>query len=97
MQAKALRHTSSGILGGPTKITFLIASRWIAKIVNRADRRSKGVVNQDAFRTAFVQAEIVMRQALAKKIQIEIDKEEDEQVKSGLQRAEKIVMGDISG
>jgi len=63
--------------------------------MNRADRRSKGVVTQDAFRTAFVQAEIVMRQALSRKIQAEIDQTEDTGVLSGLRIAQKIVMGDV--
>jgi hypothetical protein len=63
--------------------------------MNRQERRSKGVVNQDAFRTAFVQAEIVMRQALSRKIQAEIDQTEDTGVLSGLRIAQKIVMGDV--
>lgn len=63
--------------------------------MNRAQRRAKGVANEDAFRTAFVQAEIVMRQALSKRIDFAIDSEEDEAVKSGLRKAQKIVMGEV--
>jgi hypothetical protein len=63
--------------------------------MNRAQRRAKGVASEDAFRTAFVQAEMVMRQALSKKIDLAIDEEEDEAVKSGLRKAQKIVMGEL--
>ena len=63
--------------------------------MNRADRRAKGVASEDAFRTAFVQAEMVMRQALSKKIDLLIYSEKDAAVKSGLVKAQKIVMGEI--
>jgi len=63
--------------------------------MNRADRRAKGVASEDAFRTAFVQAEMVMRQALSKKIDLLIYSEKDAAVKSGLVKAQKIVMGEL--
>jgi hypothetical protein len=63
--------------------------------MNRAERRTKGVASEDAFRTAFVQAEMVMRQALSKKIDLLIYSEKDAAVKSGLVKAQKIVMGEL--
>jgi len=80
----------TGTRGIPTKI-ILIGVR----MTNRAERRKGNVANTEAFRAAFVQAEIVMRQALSIKIQKQIDKTDNADVVSGLQIAQKIVTGEV--
>jgi len=57
-------------------------------------RKSK-IMGQDAFRTAFVESEMIMRFALGKLIQTEIDKETNDDIIKGLQIAKKIVAGEI--
>jgi ATP-dependent Zn protease len=51
------------------------------------------VMSKDAFSTVFVQAEMVMRKNLSDKIQDLIDKETNDDVKSGLQQAQTIIYG----
>ena len=65
------------------------------QMTNRAERRKGNVANTEAFRAAFVQAELVMRQALSIKIQKQIDKTDNADVVSGLQIAQKIVTGEV--
>jgi len=65
------------------------------QVVNRSERRKGNVANTEAFRAAFVQAELVMRQALSIKIQKEIDKTDNADVTSGLKIAQKIVTGEV--
>jgi len=84
--------------GADTDSTLNITNgnvEMITVMANRADRRRANVADSDAFRSAFVQAEIVMRQALSRKIQVEIDTTENTAVVLGLQIAQKIVMGEI--
>ena len=64
-------------------------------MANRADRRKGNVANTEAFRAAFVQSELVMRQALSIRIQKIIDKTDNADVISGLQIAQKIVTGEV--
>ena len=52
-------------------------------------------MGQDAFRTAFVESEMIMRLALGKMIQTEIDRETNADIIIGLQTAKKIVAGEI--
>lgn len=63
--------------------------------MNRADRRKKDIFNQSAFQQAFIQAEIAMRHALAKKILIESENETSEDKKYGMLAARKIVLGEL--
>jgi hypothetical protein len=51
------------------------------------------VMSKDAFSTVFVQAEMVMRKTLSDKVQDLIDKEPNDDVKSGLQQAQTIIYG----
>ena len=51
------------------------------------------IMSKDAFSTVFVQAEMVMRKNLSDKIQELIDKEPNDDVKSGLQQAQTIIFG----
>jgi hypothetical protein len=55
-------------------------------------KRAK-VISRDAFMQAFVEAEVRMRKALSDKIQESIDKETNEDVKSGLKQAQTIIFG----
>jgi hypothetical protein len=55
-------------------------------------KRAK-VISRDAFMQAFVEAEVRMRKALSDKIQESIDKETNEDVKSGLKQAQVIIFG----
>ena len=80
----------TGMYGTLTKTTLIGM-----QMTNRAERRKGNVANTEAFRAAFVQAELVMRQALSIKIQKEIDKTENADVVSGLQIAQKIVTGEV--
>jgi len=57
-------------------------------------RKSK-IMGQDAFRTAFVESEMIMRLALGKMIQTEIDRETNADIIKGLQIAKKIVAGEV--
>ena len=61
--------------------------------MNRKERRSNDIYGQAAFREAFVQAEMLMRMNLAARIQDAIDKETDDNIKSGLTKAKEIVFG----
>lgn len=58
-----------------------------------SSRRSK-IVGQEAFRAAFAETEVVMRLALGKLIQTEIDKETNADIIKGLEIAKKIVAGE---
>jgi len=80
----------TGMYGTLTKTTLIGM-----QMTNRAERRKGNVANTEAFRAAFVQAELVMRQALSIKIQKEIDKTDNADVVSGLQIAQKIVTGEV--
>jgi len=60
-----------------------------------SSRRSK-IVGQEAFRVAFAETEVVMRLALGKLIQTEIDKETNADIIKGLETAKKIVAGESS-
>ena len=51
------------------------------------------VMSKDAFSTVFVQAEMVMRKTLSDKVQDLIDREPNDDVKSGLQQAQTIIYG----
>ena len=55
-------------------------------------KRAK-VISRDAFMQAFVEAEVRMRKALSDKIQESIDKETNEDIKSGLKQAQTIIFG----
>lgn len=55
-------------------------------------KRAK-VISRDAFMQAFVEAEVRMRKALSDKIQEVIDKEPNEDIKSGLIQAQTIIFG----
>jgi hypothetical protein len=63
--------------------------------MNRQDRRRAGVANTDAFRSAFVQAELVMRQALAIRIDKAIQAETNPDTIIGYEKARKIVTGEV--
>ena len=80
-----------GTYGTHTKTTLFFGM----KMANRADRRKGNVANTEAFRVAFVQSELVMRQALSIRIQKVIDKTDNADVISGLQIAQKIVTGEV--
>ena len=60
-----------------------------------SSRRSK-IVGQEAFRAAFAETEVVMRLALGKLIQTEIDKETNADIIKGLEAAKKIVAGELN-
>lgn len=62
---------------------------------NLSSRRSK-IVGQEAFRAAFAETEVVMRLALGKLIQTEIDKETNADIIKGLETAKKIVAGELN-
>lgn len=64
--------------------------------MNRADRRKKDIFNQSAFQQAFIQAEIAMRHALAKKIDDAAEQETSEDKKYGMLAARKIILGELS-
>ena len=51
-------------------------------------------MGQEAFRAAFAETEVVMRLALGKLIQTEIDKETNSDIIKGLETAKKIVAGE---
>ena len=51
------------------------------------------LMNKDAFSTVFVQAEMVMRKTLSDKIQDLIERENNADVKAGLQQAQTIIFG----
>ena len=51
------------------------------------------LMSKDAFSTVFVQAEMVMRKTLSDKIQDLIDRENNADVKAGLQQAQTIIFG----
>ena len=61
--------------------------------MNRKDRRKNDIYSQQAFREAFVQAEMLMRMNLSARIQDAIDKESNEDIKLGLTKAKEIVFG----
>jgi hypothetical protein len=63
--------------------------------MNRQDRRKANVANTDAFRSAFVQAELVMRQALAIRIDKAIQAETNSDIIIGYEKARKIVTGEV--
>jgi hypothetical protein len=51
------------------------------------------LMSKDAFSTVFVQAEMVMRKTLSDKIQDLIERENNADVKAGLQQAQTIIFG----
>jgi len=51
------------------------------------------IMSKDAFSTVFVQAEMVMRKTLSDKIQDLIERENNADVKAGLQQAQTIIFG----
>ena len=51
------------------------------------------IMSKDAFSPVFVQAEMVMRKTLSDKIQDLIDRENNVDIKSGLQQAQTIIFG----
>jgi len=51
------------------------------------------IMSKDAFSTVFVQAEMVMRKTLSDKIQDLIDRENNTDIKAGLQQAQTIIFG----
>lgn len=57
-------------------------------------KRAK-VISRDAFMQSFVEAEVIMRRNLAARIQVAIDSETNEDVKSGLVKAYEIVFGKV--
>lgn len=85
-----MRFGINGTYGTHTKTTS-----FGMQMANRADRRKGNVANTEAFRAAFVQSELVMRQALSIRIQKVIDKTDNADVVSGLQIAQKIVTGEV--
>jgi cell shape-determining protein MreC len=57
-------------------------------------KRAK-VISRDAFMQSFVEAEVIMRRNLATRIQMLIDNETNEDVKSGLVKAQQEVFGKV--
>ena len=57
-------------------------------------KRAK-VISRDAFMQSFVEAEVIMRRNLATRIQVLIDNETNEDVKSGLMKAQQEVFGKV--
>ena len=57
-------------------------------------KRAK-VISRDAFMQSFVEAEVIMRRNLATRIQVLIDNETNEDVKSGLLKAQQEVFGKV--
>ena len=53
------------------------------------------VISRDAFMQSFVEAEVIMRRNLAARIQVAIDSETNDDVKSGLMKAYEIVFGKV--
>jgi len=53
------------------------------------------IISRDAFMKSFVEAEVVMRRNLATRIQVLIDGETNEDVKSGLKKAQEEVFGKV--
>ena len=58
-------------------------------------RKHAKIISRDAFMQSFVEAEVVMRRNLAARIQVLIDSETNEDVKSGLLKAQEEVFGKV--
>ena len=58
-------------------------------------KRHAKVVSRDAFIQAFAEAEYVMRKNLSSRIEVEAEKETNEDRKAGLLAASKIVYGEV--
>lgn len=58
-------------------------------------RKHAKIISKAAFEQAFVEGEVIMRRALATRIQMLIDSETNEDVKSGLRKAQQEVFGKV--
>lgn len=58
-------------------------------------RKHAKIISRDAFMQSFVEAEVIMRRNLAARVQVAIDEETNEDVKSGLLKAQTIIFGTV--
>jgi hypothetical protein len=59
-------------------------------------KKSAKVISRDAFTKAFIQAELVMRHNLAARMEAAMEKETNEDIKTGLRMGIEIVYGRAS-
>mgnify|MGYP003353166899 FL=1 len=56
-------------------------------------KRSK-IISRDAFAKAFIEAEVIMRRNLNARLEVEIEKQSNNDIIAGLKLAQKIVFGE---